>query len=86
MSSIGNNVQEVLKSLRDGKSGVVHSNQYKELGFRSQVVGSIKIGIENHLDRRTRRFMGGGAAYATVAMRAVFRLQVHHQLISFDSS
>jgi len=68
VSSIGNNSQEVLASLREAKSGIVASEKYTELGFRSQVHGSLKIDIDAVVDRRARRFMGDGAAYACIAM------------------
>ncbi|MDO8422807.1 MAG: beta-ketoacyl-ACP synthase I [Parvibaculum sp.] len=69
VSSIGNNAQEVQASLREGKSGIVKSDVYAEMGFRSQVYGSLKIDLETAVDRRARRFMGDGAAYAAVAMQ-----------------
>ncbi|MGB5949364.1 MAG: beta-ketoacyl-ACP synthase I [Parvibaculum sp.] len=68
VSSIGNNSQEVLASLREGRSGIVRAETYAELGFRSQVHGSLKIDLDAAVDRRARRFMGDGAAYAAVAM------------------
>lgn len=68
VSSIGNNAQEVLASLREGRSGIVKSDVYAEMGFRSQVHGSLKIDLDQAVDRRARRFMGDGAAYACVAM------------------
>ena len=37
VSSIGNNANEVLASLRETKSGISFSPEYAELGFRSQV-------------------------------------------------
>ncbi len=69
VSSIGNNTLEVLASLRQAKSGIVKLEQYEKLGFRSQVAGTIKLDLEESLDRRTRRFMGDGAAYAYLAMQ-----------------
>ena len=69
VSSIGNNAQEVQASLREGKSGIVKSDVYAEMGFRSQVHGSLKIDLEQAIDRRARRFMGDGAAYAAIAMQ-----------------
>jgi 3-oxoacyl-[acyl-carrier-protein] synthase-1 len=69
VSSIGNNVQEVEASLREGKSGIVKADVYAEMGFRSQVHGSLKIDLNEAVDRRARRFMGDGAAYAAVAMQ-----------------
>jgi len=69
VSSIGNNSTEVLHSLREAKSGIVAMPDYAERGFRSQVCGTIKLDLEDALDRRTRRFMGDGAAYANIAMQ-----------------
>jgi 3-oxoacyl-[acyl-carrier-protein] synthase-1 len=69
VSSIGNNAQEVTQSLKDGKSGIEFMPQYRELGFRSQVAGTLKLDPEQLVDRRLMRFMGNGAAYAYLAMR-----------------
>ena len=69
VSSIGNSAAEVTRSLKDGKSGIEFVPQYKELGFRSQVAGTLKINPEELIDRRLMRFMGNGAAYAYLAMK-----------------
>ncbi len=69
VSSIGNNKQEVVKSLREGRSGIVFSEEYADLGFRSQVHGPINIDIESLIDRKQRRFMGDAAAFNYIAMR-----------------
>ena len=68
LSSIGNNVSEVTESLRSGKSGIVAAPEYTDLGFRSQVHGTVKIDVAEHVDRKQLRFMGEGAAYAVLAM------------------
>jgi 3-oxoacyl-[acyl-carrier-protein] synthase-1 len=68
VSSIGNDRHEVLDSLRAGRSGIVAAEDYRERGFRSQVFGSIKLDVESRVDRRTRRFMGNGAAYNYIAL------------------
>ena len=70
VSSIGNNKQEVLDSLRAGRSGIGFSDEYKQMGFRSQVHGPI-LGLdpEASIDRKLRRFMGDTAAYNYLAMR-----------------
>jgi 3-oxoacyl-[acyl-carrier-protein] synthase-1 len=68
VSSIGNNKEEVLTSLRDGRSGITFSETYQEMGFRSHVEGSLKLNPDEAVDRRLRRFMGDGAAYNYVAM------------------
>ncbi|TMJ26520.1 MAG: beta-ketoacyl-ACP synthase I [Alphaproteobacteria bacterium] len=69
VSSIGNNAAEVTQSLKDAKSGIEFVPQYKELGFRSQVAGTLKLNPEELVDRRLMRFMGNGAAYAYLAMK-----------------
>ena len=68
VSSIGNNVSEVTTSLRNGTSGIVAAPEYTELGFRSQVHGTVKLDVADHVDRKQLRFMGEGAAYAVLAM------------------
>jgi len=60
VSSIGNNNDEVLDSLLKTKSGIVFSEEYKGYGFRSQVCGSIKLDLEQALERKEKRFMGEG--------------------------
>jgi len=69
VSSIGNNKDEVVSSLRAGRSGITFAPEYRDMGFRSHVHGSLKINLEEKVDRRWRRFMGDGAAYNYVAMQ-----------------
>ncbi|AUQ75492.1 beta-ketoacyl-ACP synthase I [Phaeobacter piscinae] len=68
VSSIGNNAEEVLASLKAGKSGIEASPEMAEHGFRSQIAGTLKLNVADHVDKRTLRFMGAGAAYAHIAM------------------
>uniref|UniRef100_B0T7B7 3-oxoacyl-[acyl-carrier-protein] synthase 1 n=1 Tax=Caulobacter sp. (strain K31) TaxID=366602 RepID=B0T7B7_CAUSK len=68
VSSIGNNANEVLASLREAKSGVVSAPDYAELGFRCQVHATAKIEWEPLVDRRAARFLAPGTAYAHIAM------------------
>ena len=68
VSPIGNNADEVLTSLKAGKSGIVASPEMAEHGFRSQIAGTVKLDITEHVDKRALRFMGPGAAYAYIAM------------------
>ncbi len=68
VSSIGNNTQEVLASLRDAKPGITHSEDYARLGFRSQVFGRPTLNPADVVDRRAMRFLGEGAAWNHVAM------------------
>jgi 3-oxoacyl-[acyl-carrier-protein] synthase-1 len=69
VSSIGNNQNEVLQSLREGRSGIEFVPELAELGFRSQVAGTLKIKPEELIDRKLYRFMGDAAAYTYLAMR-----------------
>jgi 3-oxoacyl-[acyl-carrier-protein] synthase-1 len=69
VSSIGNNKQEILESLREGRSGIEFNAEYQELGFRSHVCGPIRIDPSEHIDRKVLRFMGNAAAYAHIAMQ-----------------
>ena len=69
VSSIGDNKESVAAALRAGKSGIVYSDEYEERGFRSHVHGAPKIDIEEKMDRKSRRFMGDGAAYNYIAMQ-----------------
>ena len=66
---IGNSTQEVVASLREGRSGITKAETYQRMGFRSQVEGNVKIDLDSVVDRRARRFMGDGAAYNWLAMQ-----------------
>ncbi|OAI03603.1 beta-ketoacyl-ACP synthase I [Methylomonas methanica] len=68
VSSIGNNRDEVVDSLRTGRSGIVHAPVYAEMGFRSHVHGPVNIDLDEAIDRKVKRFMGDGAAYNYLAM------------------
>src|SRR5882672_8360773 len=73
VSSIGNNTQEVLASLREAKSGVVRADKYAELGFRCQVHGAPTLDPQEVVDRRAMRFHGGGTGWNHVAMEQAIR-------------
>ncbi|MGH6829037.1 MAG: beta-ketoacyl-ACP synthase I [Rhizomicrobium sp.] len=73
VSSIGNNVEEVTRSLREARSGIVRAEDYVRLGFRSQVHGSLKLDLDSVVDRRARRFQGDGAGYCWVAMNQAIK-------------
>jgi 3-oxoacyl-[acyl-carrier-protein] synthase-1 len=73
VSSIGNNTQEVLASLREAKSGISHADRYAELGFRCHVHGAPTLNAEEAIDRRAMRFHGGGTAWNHVAMEQAIR-------------
>lgn len=68
ISSIGNNIDEVTASLKEGRSGIVAAPDYAEKGFRSQIHGMPQIDVTEHIDKRQMRFMGMGAAYNYLAM------------------
>ncbi|WP_136681590.1 beta-ketoacyl-ACP synthase I [Neptunomonas sp. XY-337] len=68
VSCLGNDKETVLESLKEGRSGIKFQEEYKELGFRSHVAGSIDIDLESKIDRKLRRFMGNAAAYSYLAM------------------
>jgi 3-oxoacyl-[acyl-carrier-protein] synthase-1 len=73
VSSIGNNTQEVLASLREAKSGISRAGEYVERGFRCQVHGAPTLDAEAIIDRRAMRFLGGGAAWNHIAMEQAIR-------------
>jgi 3-oxoacyl-[acyl-carrier-protein] synthase I len=73
VSSIGNNTQEVLASLREAKSGISRADQYVELGFRCQVHGAPTLDPAQSVDRRAMRFLGTGSAWNHVAMEQALR-------------
>ena len=68
VSSIGNTAEEVLASLKAGKSGITANADMQEHGFRSQIAGNVKLDVTEFVNKRTLRFMGHGAAYAHIAM------------------
>jgi len=69
VSCIGNSKEDVLDSLRAGRSGIVANESFKEMGLRSNVSGSVDINTKELIDRKVLRFMGDAAAYAYIAMR-----------------
>jgi 3-oxoacyl-[acyl-carrier-protein] synthase-1 len=68
VSSIGNNADEVSASLKAGRSGITANAAMAEHGFRSQIAGAVDLDTAEHIDKRTLRFMGPGAAYSYIAM------------------
>jgi 3-oxoacyl-[acyl-carrier-protein] synthase-1 len=73
VSSIGNNTQEVLASLREARSGISRADKYAELGFRCQVHGAPSLDPSEAVDRRAMRFLGTGGAWNHVAMDQAIR-------------
>jgi 3-oxoacyl-[acyl-carrier-protein] synthase-1 len=85
VSSIGTNKEEVTHALREGRSGIEYIPEYKELGFRSQVAGTININAEELIDRKLYRFMGDSAAYNYIAMQeAVTDSGLSEDMVSND--
>jgi len=68
VSSIGTNAEEVTASLKAGRSGITANEAMIEHGFRSQIAGAVDLDPAEHIDKRTLRFMGPGAAYSCIAM------------------
>ena len=68
VSCLGTDKDSVLDSLKEGKSGIKFQQEYADLGFRSQVAGSVDIDLDELIDRKLRRFMGNAAAYSYIAM------------------
>jgi 3-oxoacyl-[acyl-carrier-protein] synthase-1 len=73
ISCIGNDQDEVTQSLKAGKSGIVFSEKYAEMNFRSHVEGRPNINVEEKIDRKLLRFMGEGAAYNYLAMEQAIK-------------
>jgi 3-oxoacyl-[acyl-carrier-protein] synthase I len=73
VSSIGNTTQEVVASLREAKSGIVHAEKYTELGFKCQVHGEPKLDWESQVPRKPKRFMNPGVAWNYIAMDQAIR-------------
>ena len=67
VSCIGNGLDEVLSSLKKGKSGIQHNPVYKDMGFRSHVSGSIELNLSDLIDRKVLRFMSEASGFAYLA-------------------
>ena len=82
VSCLGNSTDAVLESLRAGKSGIRFNETYRDMGFRSQVAGSVDVDT-SVIDRKTRRFMGQSAMYSYLAMeQAIASSQLTDDLVS----
>ncbi|MBQ4831870.1 beta-ketoacyl-ACP synthase I [Pseudoalteromonas sp. MMG010] len=68
VSSIGNNKEEVLESLKTGKSGIAFNPEFAEYNLRSNVSGKIDINVKDFVDRKAHRFMGDAAAFSYISM------------------
>lgn len=69
VSCLGQDLESVAASLKEGKSGITHNPEYAEMGLRSQVSGSVKIDLDAAIDRKIKRFMGDAAAFAYLSMQ-----------------
>lgn len=69
VSCLGNDKKSVTESLRQGKSGITFNEEFKEMGLRSHISGSVDIDLEEHIDRKHLRFMGDAAAFAYISMQ-----------------
>ncbi len=69
VSCLGNDRNTVLEALREGRSGIRYNPEYKEMGLRSHISGSIEIDLSEHIDRKILRFMGDAAGFSYVAMQ-----------------
>lgn len=68
-SCLGLDAETVTESLRLGRSGIRFKQEYADMGFRSQVAGSVDIDFKEHIDRKILRFMGDAAGYAYISMQ-----------------
>ncbi|NRP52931.1 MULTISPECIES: beta-ketoacyl-ACP synthase I [unclassified Marinobacterium] len=74
VSCLGSDKESVLESLKEGKSGIKFQQEYADLGFRSQVAGSIDdLDLDELIDRKLRRFMGNAAAYSYISMEQAIK-------------
>ena len=85
VSCIGKDLQEVLKSLKVGKSGITKNTKYEEMGFRSHISGSININLAELIDRKTLRFMSEASGFGFIAAKEAIR-NASINLSDIDSS
>lgn len=84
VSCLGNSTDEVTASLKQGKSGIRFNETYKELGFRSQICGTVDVDT-SVIDRKIRRFMGESAMYAYLSMeQAIAQAGLTPDMVSND--
>lgn len=73
VSCLGADKQAVLESLREGRSGIRFKPEYKEMGLRSHVAGSIDLDLAALIDRKALRFMGDAAAFGYLSMEQAIK-------------
>lgn len=86
ISSIGNNKEQVIQSLKTGQSGIEYNQEYADMGLRSHVYAPVRADIGS-IDRKLKRFMGDGAAYAYLAMaEAIAHAKLNDNHISYPGT
>jgi len=87
VSCLGNDKESVTESLREGRSGIKFQEEYKNVGMRSHVAGSVDIDLDAHIDRKVKRFMGDAAAYAYISMQqAIADAGLTDEMVSSERS
>ena len=74
ISPIGNNIEQIDESLKKGKSGISFQQEYKDIGMRSNIAGSIDVPLSELIDRKLMRFMGETAAYSFLSAEEALSL------------
>ena len=80
VSCIGSDTQEVLTSLKEGKSGISKNSTYSDMGFRSHVSGSIDLDLAELIDRKTLRFMSEASGFGYIAAKEA----IHHASLNLE--
>jgi len=73
VSCIGTDKEQVTDSLKNGRSGISFQEEYKNMGFRSQIAGKVDLDLEALIDRKIKRFMGDAACYAYLSMEQAIK-------------
>lgn len=83
VSCLGNNQNEVLESLQQGRSGIKFQQTYADMGMRSHVAGSVDINVDDFIDRKVKRFMGDADAFSYIAMgQAIEDAKLEQDMVS----
>ncbi|MFL2742719.1 MAG: beta-ketoacyl-ACP synthase II [Gammaproteobacteria bacterium] len=73
ISPIGIGIDEIKNSLVSGKSGITSNPEYKEMGMKSEISGSIDLILSELIDRKLFRFMGETAAYSYLSAQEAIK-------------
>lgn len=85
VSPLGNNLKETLDSLRESRSGIKFQDNYREMGLKSHIAGSIELDLDQLIDRKLKRFMGDAAAFSYLSMaEAIDDAKLTDSLVSND--